>query len=183
MTLGWPWSTYFTIMSNLVKLVFVLIVDPCRYQVSVYRTIGPLVYVLYSVIAILFSITSYINFTVGILVRKQSLWNKSPADIHLAPTLGKITTAWNVGQGHWVKVHAQKIGQDNYYARFHSRSYQCCRETHINSRLNIKFWPIRGAWNVGQGHKVMVCTLKVWQRQLLCNVSSSQLSILQRNTL
>ena len=33
--------TYFKTMSNLVKLVFVLIVGP--YQVSIYRTIGPLV--------------------------------------------------------------------------------------------------------------------------------------------
>ena len=35
--------TYFTIMSNLAKLVFVLIVGRSRYQVSVYRTIGRLV--------------------------------------------------------------------------------------------------------------------------------------------
>ena len=33
--------TYLTTMSNLAKLVFVLIVGPGRYQVSIYRTIGP----------------------------------------------------------------------------------------------------------------------------------------------
>ena len=27
----------------------------------------------------------------------------------------------------------------NYYARFHTHSYHCCREMHNNSRLEVKF--------------------------------------------
>ena len=27
----------------------------------------------------------------------------------------------------------------SYYAKFHTHSYQCCRELHFNSRLDVNF--------------------------------------------
>ena len=29
--------------------------------------------------------------------------------------------------------------KNNYYARFHFYSYHCCREMHLNSRLDVNF--------------------------------------------
>ena len=52
---------------------------------------------------------------------------KNSMDIDISPALWEITTA-DVGQLHWVKVHAQRILQ-RQYARFYARSYHCCSET------------------------------------------------------
>ena len=78
--------------------------------------------------------------------------------------------------------------KDNYYARFHLHSYQCCREMNFISRLDVNFLDstqnidkVTGAWNKGQGHRVKVPAWRVCQGQLLCKVSSSQLPLLQRN--
>ena len=36
--------------------------------------------------------------------------------------------------------------KDNYYARFHTHSYQCCREVHyFSSRLDVNFDKVIGA--------------------------------------
>ena len=80
--------------------------------------------------------------------------------------------------------------KDNYCARFHLHSYHCCREMNFISRLDINFLDstqnidkVSGAWNEGQGYRVKVPTWRVCQGQLLCKVSSSQLTLLQRNEL
>ena len=39
-------------------------------------------------------------------------------------------------------VHARR----NYYARFHTHSYHCCREMHNNSRLDVKF--LQSQWSM-----------------------------------
>ena len=36
----------------------------------------------------------------------------------------------------WLEVCVK----DNYYARFHTHSYHCCREMHFISRLDLKFY-------------------------------------------
>ena len=37
----------------------------------------------------------------------------------------------------------EKDVKDNYYARFHTHSYECCREIHFNSRL-LSFDKVNG---------------------------------------
>ena len=35
--------------------------------------------------------------------------------------------------------------KDNYYARFHAQSYNCCGEMHFSSRLELNFDKVNGA--------------------------------------
>ena len=82
----------------------------------------------------------------------------------------------------------QECVKDKYYARFHLHSYHCCRKMNFISRLDVNFLDstqnidkVSGACDEGQGHRVEVPASRVCQGQLLCKVSSSQLTLLQRN--
>ena len=76
----------------------------------------------------------------------------------------------------------QECVKDKYYARFHLHSYHCCKEKWtLFLDLTQNFDKVSGAWNQGQGHRVKMPAWRVCQGQLLCKVSSSQLTLLQRN--
>ena len=102
--------------------------------------------------------------------------------------IDKVGGAWNEGQVTRSRCLLEGCVKNNYYARFHLHSYHYCREMNFISRLDVNFPDssqnidkVTGAWNEGQGHRVKVPAWRVCQGQLLCKVSSSQLSLLQRN--
>ena len=103
-----------------------------------------------------------------------------------------MVCAWRVCQGQplckgtrsWYLV--VKCIKDNYYARFRTPSYQCCREMYIISILDLNFDKVSGAWNVCQGNRFMMCAWRMCQGQLLCKLSYPMLPmlpLLQRNAL
>ena len=47
------------------------------------------------------------------------------------------------GTGSWF-MHEEYV-TDNYYARFHTQSYNCCSEMHFSSRLEVNFDKVSGA--------------------------------------
>ena len=65
------------------------------------------------------------------------------------------------GKRSWCVV--VKCIKDNYFARFQTHSYQCCREMYLISGLDINFDKVSGAWNEGQGHRVKVPAWRVCQ--------------------
>ena len=100
--------------------------------------------------------------------------------------IDKVGGVWNEGQGYQVKVPACRVCQGQLLCKV---SY-CCREMNFISRLDVNFLDssqnidkVSGAWNEGQGHQVKVPAWRVCQGQLLCKVSSSQPTLLQRNEL
>ena len=90
------------------------------------------------------------------------------------------------GQGACLK----RCDKDNYYARFHLHSYHCCREMNFISRLDVKwtlfldstqnFDKVSGAWNGRSSVPGQGACLKSVSRVITMQVSSSQLTLLQR---
>ena len=62
---------------------------------------------------------------------------------------------------------------NHYYARLQTQSYHSCRETDLLvSTYNYDI--ASGAWNVGQGHRGIVCVGRVCYEQLLCKAWHAQ---------
>ena len=58
---------------------------------------------------------------------------KNSTDVDVTTVLGETTTTRNVGQGHWVKMHAKRIGQEQLLWKVvFDCSYQCCK-----NKLNL----------------------------------------------
>ena len=55
--------------------------------------------------------------------------------------------------GLWCMPECLKV---KYYAKFRDCVYHCCWEHTFNSRVDVNFDRVNGAWNVGQGHSVMM---------------------------
>ena len=53
-------------------------------------------------------------------------------------------------------------------------------KTKLQSNFEVKICKVNGLQNIGQGHWVKVRALRVCQGQLLCKVSHSWLSLMQR---
>ena len=53
--------------------------------------------------------------------------------------IDKVTGALNEGQGHRSRCLLEECVKDNYYARFHSHSYHCCKEMKFIPRLDVNF--------------------------------------------
>ena len=64
--------------------------------------------------------------------------DQNSAEVDIAPAIGEITTACNVGQAKKGHGACLKSGQ-LVYARFHPHSHRCCKEMNFISRLNINF--------------------------------------------
>ena len=54
----------------------------------------------------------------------------------------------------WSLSMFEEYADDNYYSRFDTYSYHCCRGKHFTMSIYVN---VTGAWNVGQGHQVIVC--------------------------
>ena len=59
-------------------------------------------------------------------------------EIDVAPALGKVPGAQNLGQGHRVMWVLEKDVKDNYYGRFDTHCYHRYRKMHFNARLDVK---------------------------------------------
>ena len=76
---------------------------------------------------------------VGLIpVSHTKVFNKNSLEADVAPALGKVTGAWNLGQVHRVIVHAWKVCQKQLLSKNYCYSYYCYREMHIIARLNVK---------------------------------------------